>query len=275
MSSIVILSNRALVLMSGNDAESLLQGLVTCNLENLEMDVASWGALLAPQGKIMMDFLVTRRKDGFLFDLDKSQSDAFIKKMMLYRLRSDVVIEALEEVVRLSFSPNEKGIKDPRSGKLGWRLYDNVSGPVDPALLEELTARHIDAGVPQGGIDFTYGNNFPHDINMDDLGGVDFAKGCYVGQEVVSRMKHRGSVRKRTVCVEGDAPLPQGGAVIVASGKTIGTLGSVAGNRGLAMLRLDRIAEACAQGDAILAGDIKLEITLPDYASFSLPLLER
>lgn len=275
MASVTLLTDRALVLMAGSDAESLLQGLITCNLDGLDVGAAAWGALLAPQGKILMDFLVTRREDGLLFDLDSSQRDAFIKKMTLYRLRSDVSINALEEAVGLSFASGEVGIRDPRSNKLGWRIYNNVPDRADISILEEQVVRHIDAVVPQGGIDFAYGDSFPHDINMDDLGGVDFAKGCYVGQEVVSRMKHRGIARKRTVRVEADGLLPQGGTAIVSSGKTIGTLGSVSGKRGLAMLRLDRVAEARAQDETIFAGDEKLEIVLPDYASFSLPPLEK
>lgn len=272
--SVVILEDRALVRMSGADAESLLQGLITCNLDTLEACHAAWGALLTPQGKILMDFLVARHENAFLIDLDAGQRDAFVKKMTLYRLRSDVTIEPLDDAVALTFEDVEGAIRDPRADGLGWRFYGQAHGDPDEAVREIQTARHIDAVVPQGGIDFAYGDCFPHDINMDDLGGVDFAKGCYVGQEVVSRMKHRGTARKRTIRVVGSGPLPQGGASIVAAGKTIGSLGSVGGNRGLAMLRLDRVAEAKAQGEPILVDDVALEIELPDYASFSLPRVE-
>ena len=111
-------------------------------------------------------------------------------------------------------------------------------------------------GVPEGGRDYAFGETFPHEALFDQLNGVDFKKGCYVGQEVVSRMEHRGLARKRIVPVEGDAPLPAPGTPVEAGGVPIGELGSVAGASGLASLRLDRAEEAVAKGNTLTAGEV-------------------
>src|SRR4029077_16590845 len=122
---------------------------------------------------------------------------------------------------------------------------------VDSGLYE---AHRIGCSAPRGGLDFMYGDAFPHETNMDRLHGLDFDKGCYVGQEVVSRMQHRGIARTRAVAVGYDGAAPQAGATITAGGRQVGTMGSAAGGRGLALLRLDRAAEALSRGEALLAG---------------------
>jgi folate-binding protein YgfZ len=130
-------------------------------------------------------------------------------------------------------------------------------------------AHRVALGVPEGGVDFTFGDTFPHDADMDQLGGVDFAKGCYIGQEVVSRMEHRGTARRRIVAATSSGPLPPPGAAITANGKPIGQLASVAGRRGLAQIRIDRAKAAIDAGVAILAADVPLTLTLPVWARFT------
>lgn len=264
------LTDRALVRLTGSDCEGLLQRLITTNLDNLALDQAGYGALLTPQGKILMDFLVIRQEDGFLFDLDRSQQEAFAKKMILYRLRSDVGIEMLAAPVALSFEKREDAIADPRDARLGWRLY-GAAHPQDVTDEAELNCRFVAAAIPRAGLDFPFGDAFPHDANFDDLGGIDFEKGCYVGQEVVSRMKHRGTARKRLVHVEAEGNMPEPGTAVTIEGKSIGTLGAVAGTQGLAILRLDHVADALKNGGQIMAGGHAVTVQLPDYASFALP----
>jgi folate-binding protein YgfZ len=123
--------------------------------------------------------------------------------------------------------------------------------------------------VPEGGLDFAFGEAFPHEALFDQLGGVDFAKGCYVGQEVVSRMEHRATARKRIVKVQGHGRLPASGCDVKAGEVNIGTLGSVAGNMGLALLRVDRVAEAQAKNIPLTAAGVRLTVMLPEWASFS------
>ena len=139
------------------------------------------------------------------------------------------------------------------------------------ATAEEYHAHRIALGVPEAGKDYALGDTFPHEADMDQLGGVSFTKGCFVGQEVVSRMQHRAQVRKRVVPVEavGSGEL-QAGAEITAGAAVIGKVGSVAGRRALAMLRLDRAAEAKAKGEPLMAGGIEIALRKPDWATFDL-----
>ena len=272
--AITLLEDRKLVRMSGADAETLLQRLITTNLDKVAVGEAGYGALLTPQGKILFDFLVTRQPDGFLFDLDGRVVDDFIKKMTLYRLRSAIAIDLLEDQVGHSFEPQETGVRDPRSEMLGWRLYGQADDWLRDPDHASLMARFVEAGIPQAGTDFDFGDAFPHDVNMDLLGGIDFSKGCYVGQEVVSRMQHRGTARKRLVQVEAPQPLGQSAspteATISAGGKALGTLGQVSGNKGLALVRLDRVADAIEENQIIEVMGMALTFSVPDYANFSM-----
>ena len=132
-------------------------------------------------------------------------------------------------------------------------------------------AHRIALGVPEGGRDYAFGDTFPHEALFDQLNGVDFEKGCFVGQEVVSRMQHRGTARKRVVGVEGERPLPAPGAEILAGNIPIGTLGSVDGKSGLALVRLDRAEDAKAQGIPLRAGDVAISLRIPPFARFQVP----
>jgi hypothetical protein len=135
-------------------------------------------------------------------------------------------------------------------------------------------AFRISQGVPEGGRDYAFGDAFPHEALFDQLNGVDFAKGCYVGQEVVSRMEHRGTARKRIVPIEGGAPLPAPGTNVEADGVPIGALGSVSGKFGLAMIRLDRAEAALAAGRTLTAGGVKIALKRPLFARFAVPVAE-
>lgn len=272
--SITLLEDRKLVRMTGADTEALLQRLITTNLDKISVGEAGYGALLTPQGKILFDFFVTRLPDGFLFDLDGRVVEDFIKKMTLYRLRSAITIDLLEDRVGYSFEPQSDGIRDPRSEALGWRLYGPADGWQPDGGHEDLKARFVAEAIPLAGVDFEFGDAFPHDVNLDCLGGLDFAKGCYVGQEVVSRMQHRGIARKRLLHVEGAEALPAAASPaevsITTGGKTVGTLGQVSGNKGLALVRLDRIADALEEGQVIEVMGIGLKFSVPSYANFSI-----
>lgn len=263
------LNDRSLIEISGEEAETFLDNILTCKVIGLAIGEASFGALLTPQGKILFDFFIMKTEAGYLFDVSQSLSAEFIKRLTFYRLRAKVKIEENSELEvftiwgdNLPTSP--LCIQDPRLDDLGVREYSVQTPEGEEA---DYAAHRIANGMPQGGYDFEYGDAYPHEVLMDQFGGVDFKKGCYVGQEVVSRMQHRGTAKKRIIKVASIADLPTSGTAITADGKPAGTLGSTSKNEGLALLRLDRVAKA----DKLLAGETELNTSLQSWVNFNMP----
>lgn len=270
------LSDRALITVGGAEAEHFLQNLVTADLARLEAGEARPSALLTPQGKVMFDFLISRDGDGFALDVAAPLAADFRKRLMLYRLRARVEIsEPDESVVAVSWG-NDSSLGQP--GALADRRFPagaNVrrshapqEADADEAAWHRLRIAH---GVAESGDDFAAGDTFPHDILYDFNGGIGFGKGCFVGQEVVSRMQHRGTARRRVLTVSSATPLPAPGTAVEAGGRPIGTLGTVSGTDGLAILRIDRAKAAMDKGVPILAGDAELTLAIPEWAGFGFP----
>ena len=277
------LPDRGVVKVSGEDARNFLNGLVTTDLTELKPGLGRFGALLTPQGKITTDFLITEapagQGGGFLLDAPRALAQALAAKLGFYKLRAKVAVENLSENLGvLAVWDGEPAMKpdlsfvDPRLPALGWRilvpedLKQKVSDLIGADLVDASSyeAHRIASGVPRGGLDFTYGDAFPHETNMDRLHGVDFDKGCYVGQEVVSRMQHRGTARTRTVKVILEGPSPEVGATILAGDKPVGTIGSTSGQNGLALVRTDRVVDALDAGLPLTAGGLGIRLAEPD-----------
>lgn len=277
------LPDRGVVKVAGEDARNFLNGLITTDLDRLKSGLGRFGALLTPQGKIIVDFLITEAPaghgGGFLIDCPKALADGLATKLKFYKLRAKVTVESLSDDLgvlaawdgQLATQP-DLTFSDPRNEELGYRilipedlkqkLSDLIGAElVDPSQYE---AHRIALGVPRGGLDFMYSDAFPHETNMDRLGGVDFDKGCYVGQEVVSRMQHRGTARTRSVKVLLDGPSPEAGATILAGDKPVGTIGSTADGKGIALVRIDRVADALDAGQALTAGGLGVRLAEPD-----------
>jgi hypothetical protein len=277
-----LLSDRGVVKVAGVDARDFLNGLITTDVTQLRSGLGRFGALLTPQGKITIDFLVTEAPGdggGFLFDCPRVLAQPLADKLGFYKLRAKVTVENLSDklgvVAAWDGEPIAKpdlAFADPRNAALGWRILVAADSARQTAELigAELVdsaaydAQRIASGVPRGGLDFMYGDAFPHETNMDRLHGVDFDKGCYVGQEVVSRMQHRGTARTRTVRVVVDGPPPEAGSAILAGDKTVGTMGSTSGDTGLALIRIDRAADAFAAGMPLTAGGIAIRVAEAD-----------
>jgi tRNA-modifying protein YgfZ len=279
----VLLSDRAVVRVTGSAARNFLQGLITNNIDKAAPGSAIHAGLLTPQGKILFDFFVLPADDGFLLELPKAKAADLIQRLTVYKLRTEVAF-AEDPSLKIAASwrtppslpEGAIAFADPRLPELGLRMLLPVKANIGNlgcalATEDEYHARRIALGVPEGGRDYAFGDAFPHEALFDQLHGVDFKKGCFVGQEVVSRMEHRGTARKRIVGVEGEEPLPPSGTQITAGGNPIGTLGSVAGNSGLALLRLDRAEEAKAAGSPLHAGDVTIAIRIPTWARFKTP----
>ena len=277
------LPDRGVVKVSGDAARDFLNGLITTDTAQLAPGQGRFGALLTPQGKITIDFLITEAPPGhgggFLIDCPKALAQALTDKLTFYRLRAKVGIENLSDSLGvLAAWDGDVALKpdltftDPRNPELGLRilvpaeLTPKAAGLIGAELVDASAyeAHRIAVGAPRGGLDFTYGDAFPHETNMDRLHGVDFDKGCYVGQEVVSRMQHRGTARTRTVRLLLDGPAPEPGSAILAGDKAVGTMGSAADGHALALIRIDRAGEALEAGLPLTAGGLSIRIAEPD-----------
>ena len=285
-----LLPDRGVVKVAGDDARKFLNGLITSDIAKVAPDRAAFAALLTPQGKIIVDFILAEAPSadggGFFLDCPRALAPALMQRLNFYKLRAKVIVEDLSETLGVlaiwgGAADTEYGLcyGDPRLPELGTRcmLPPHLAGAAAADLGAELPdaaayeAHRIALGVPRGGLDFIYGDAFPHETDMDQLGGVDFDKGCFVGQEVVSRIEHRGTARNRVVPVSYDGFAPEAGTPVNAGEKSIGTLGSSAQGRALAMLRLDRTADALAAGAPLVAGGVEMRLVKPAWARFAFP----
>ena len=293
-----LLPDRGVVKVIGDGARAFLHGLVTADLLKLKTGEARYCALLTPQGKIIADFFVAEApaKDGggFFLDAPRARIAMLVERLNLYKLRAKVVVEDLSEILGVlaawdsdappapAAAPGDAiglAFADPRLPALGLRvmLPPHLAATAAAALGASLVdagvyeTLRIALGIPRGGIDFAYGDAFPHEADMDQLAGVDFTKGCYVGQEVVSRMEHRGTARSRAVPLRFDGEPPQPGAAVVAGERQLGQLGSSAAGRAIALMRLDRVADTLAQGGTMTADGTPVHLVKPDWARFAFP----
>jgi folate-binding protein YgfZ len=285
-----LLPDRGVVKVVGAPARAFLNGLLTADIGRVTPENPCFAALLTPQGKIVADGIVAEAPaedgGGFFIDCPRALVKTLVDKLNFYKLRAAVIAEDLCEVLGVlavwdGNGTTEYGLiyPDPRLPALGQRLMlpPHLAAQAAADLGAELVdasayeAHHIALGVPRGGADFSYGDAFPHETDMDQLNGVDFDKGCYVGQEVVSRMEHRATARTRVVPVALDDFGPEPGTPVTAGEKTIGTMGSAARGRGLALLRLDRAADALAADLPLVSGGIELRLVKPDWARFPFP----
>lgn len=276
------LGRRGVVAVSGDDATKFLNDLMTSDMPQGD-GVASFGGLLTPQGKLLFDFLAFRDRGRYLFDLPKPLVADFVKRLTFYRLRAKVEIADLSDdhIAVAAWGGDAPPIldgpvaADPRLVALGYRAIVPAGADMAPDHDEvreaAYDAHRIALGIPEGGLDFAFGDAYPHDAGMDQLSGVGFAKGCFIGQEVVSRMQHRGTARRRFVVVSGAAPLPAAGSDIVAGGRSLGTMGSSAGGAGLALVRLDRANDAMDAGTPIAADGAVLTLSIPAWARYTWP----
>ncbi|RWH71380.1 folate-binding protein YgfZ [Mesorhizobium sp.] len=273
------LNDRALISVSGPDAEHFLQNILTTDLDTLKPGEAKPGALLAPQGKILFDFLISRAGDnGFRLDCRADIADDFVRRLMLYRLRAKAEIAKQDHVVvTVTWGADSTPSTSDSTALADTRFRDVAvrrtygGGAKDGGDPDGWKAVRIANGIAESGSDYQLGEAFPHDVLLDEAGGVGFKKGCYIGQEVVSRMQHRGTARRRVLIVSADCPLPASGTELIVAGRPVGALGSVGGRAGLAIARIDRVKAALDADEAIMAGDVPVKLAIPAWAKFSFP----
>ncbi|WP_122073968.1 folate-binding protein YgfZ [Pseudophaeobacter sp. EL27] len=237
---------RKILRLSGADARDFLQGLITSDINKIDQGLV-YAALLTPQGKYLADFFLAADGDDVLLDADGDQAEALIKRLTMYRLRAKVEITATDLQVQRGTGPAPAGaLADPRHADLGWRLIGAEAGE-DASDWEALYVAHC---IPRSGIELGP-DSYILESGFEDLNGVDFRKGCYVGQEVTARMKHKTELRKglRVVEISGSAPV---GSDITAGGKTVGTVFTQSKGQAIAYLRFDRAKGEMTAGEAKL-----------------------
>jgi folate-binding protein YgfZ len=293
----VLLAERGAVTLHGPDARSFLQGLVSNDIARVSPDRAIYAALLTPQGKYLFDFIVAQQGDALLLDTERGRRDQLLKRLLMYRLRSKVEIEDTSERLAVAALPGagaairldlpdqpgacrklDSGIAliDPRLAQLGVRVLlptETIGrtleafgfAKLDPAAYEQA---RLGLGVPDGSRDLVPERSTLLESGFEELHGVDFAKGCFVGQELTARMHYRGLVRKRLLPVVLRGPSPEPGAVIRLGEREAGEMRSSIEGLGLALLRLDRLAEAEQTGTPLHADATEVLPTKPDWVSF-------
>jgi tRNA-modifying protein YgfZ len=281
------LADRSFVRISGEEALPWLHNIVTSDMSHLEPGQGRYGALLSPQGKILFDFIASLgrvdhdpgKPPAVYLETVGAAAPDFARRLGLYKLRAKVRIEDLSQqgehgrpvAVAVAWGDTRAyqgdavRVVDPRHPDLGERMATYEEDAIAVATGDPIAwqAHRLTLGVPEAGKDFDLGDAFPHEALLDMLGGLDFRKGCYIGQEVVSRMQHRGTARRRPVIVTGvTAPA---GTPIVAGGREAGTVGSAVEGKAIAIVRLDRF-----DGGEVTVAGAPVSVTLPDWATYRL-----
>lgn len=289
----ILLEERGVLAVEGEDRLNFLQGLLTNDVTKLSPTRALYAALLSPQGKIEFDFFVAQDRETILFDVVRSEADALLKRLSLYKLRAKVTLAdrspslAVIALVGadaakhlgLSSEPGAAGrfhdaiaFVDPRHRGLGARLivpHEHLKATLAAIGLPRAERLAYDELRMRLGIDegFELARNglYALEANFEELHGVDFKKGCYVGQELTARMKHKTELRKRVLAVLSEHDLAEPGAAILAGTETVVTLIGRAHSKGVALMRLDRLAEAQARGATLTTGGKPLKVERPAW----------
>jgi len=260
------LDDRQVLAISGADRVRFLQGLVTNDVRKLDGGGLVYAALLTPQGKYLADFFLLARGDAIWLDVKADLAADLARRLALYRLRADVTIAPAAVTVLAGFGPAPEGaLADPRDPRMGWRLYlpEGAGYPATPIAAPDRDARRVAACVPETGMELIPGETFVLEAGFDRLSGVDHRKGCYVGQEVTARMKHKTELRKGLAVVRVTGLAAPGTPIEAADGRAAGTLHTVAGGRAIAYLRFDRAGRGMRAGEAVIDWDG----ALPDTAA--------
>ncbi len=281
----VSLADRGVLAVSGPDARSYLQTLISNDMEKVSADRAIYATLLTPQGKFLHDFFVTVLGETLLFDCEGARAEDLERRLSFYRLRADAKIENMSESYRVFALIGQAEANafaggvvfdDPRLDAMGARAILPRDGAVaaleaaglSPAPPEDYDRLRLHHGLPDGSRDIQIEKGFLLENGIDDLNGVDFEKGCYIGQELTARTKHRATIRKRLLPVKIDGSLPPPGAPVMLGDKQAGEMRSGQGERGLALLRLEMIDGAASSDEPLICNGATLTPIKPDWAKF-------
>jgi tRNA-modifying protein YgfZ len=268
------LSSRAVISVAGEGAKDFLQNLVTADIDELKPGEATYAALLQPQGKILFDFFIVAQNGRYAIDCSSAQKADLLKRLTFYKLRAKVTLSDSDEEIGIAPAKPETGVSygDPRAPQLGQRLIANKGSLPASSDHEAYRGGRIRLGIADSDEDIGSGELFPHEANLDQLGAVSFKKGCFIGQEVVSRMEHRGTARNRIVPVYSPKASPVKGAAVTADGKAVGTVLSTSDKDALALIRLDRLKDAIEAGAELLTEAGPIHVRKPGWARFEVAL---
>ncbi len=280
--SFCTLNSRSVLEITGADAQDFLQGLITNDIIAVSPTQAIYTALLTPQGKILFDFFISQpRPDTYWLECARAQCADLAKRLTFYKLRADVAIKPLSDDLKVTciwgegakISGDGFSYADPRCAQSGIRMIATAEAmPITGNRVDadSYTAHRVKLGLADSDADIGSSLRFAHECNLDMLNGVDFSKGCYVGQEVVSRMHHKQAARKRILPVSAPQPLTTG-AAIMAEGKSIGEILTSTGTHALAVLRLDKADAAIVAGIDLTVDGTAIRLNKPDWAEFPFP----
>ena len=287
ISSLIRLPQRAVLSLSGPDTIQLLERLVTHATVDWPNGEARYGALLTPQGKVIADYLAVRTEDGVLMDVARSHVDDLARRLKMFRLRSKVEIDRRDDLIVMASiaAPGDAmpvpgamlRFLDPRYPGERVRVFASAGDLAEVDDADLVAAYHADRiahGIPEQGLDFDTADVFPADINMDRLGGVALNKGCFVGQEVVSRMHRRGKIRKRTLRVDLPSDLVAEAGTDLTAPHPIGSLTSRQGAQALARVRIDRLQKADIDQVPVRIHESSVTIAKPDWLEADLAAME-
>lgn len=287
------LTDRVVLLVSGEDRIRFLQDLLTADLTKVARERVVFGGLLSPQGKLLFDMFIVATREGYLIDTARSRGTELVNRLNMYKLHAKVDIKSAENDFDVlacwgddtipvgEGPPGRYTYRDPRHEQMGWRVIVRRKPGVAAApetdaersMVRDYHAHRIALGVPEGGKDYAFGDVYPHEANFDQLGGLS-PKGCYVGQEVVSRMQHKAIIKRRVVRLIA-AKRVKPGLVLSAQDVELGVIGSTHNFEALALIRLDRALEFVENNIPIMAGDIEVKVTDLSLRAYKAALLER
>ncbi len=292
-----ILEERGLLAVGGAEARKFLQGIVSGDIDKVTPGRAIYATLLTPQGKFLHDFFIVETGGALVFDCEGARRDDLERRLTFYRLRAEVTFEAFDQryfaaALMGDGAPGALGLAtaegsaagfaggvvytDPRLAAMGARAVLPREGGAEaleaagfaPAPADAYDRLRLGHAVPDGSRDMLVEKGFLLENGLEELNGVDFDKGCYVGQELTARTKHRGTIRKRLYRVDVDGALPEPGTPVTFAGSDAGEMRSGRGDVGLALLRVELAEKAAAAGEPLTAGDARLTPVKPDWAAF-------
>jgi len=256
--SIARLNSRALIRIEGPDARHFLHNLLTQNVETIEDGTLRFGALLTPQGRLMVDMMIWARGDALWLDVPVAARDALVQRLSMYRLRLNVTISARDEAVFAAWGKQPDGfVADPRLEGLGFRAIGYAGETT--ASEDDWHLHRMAMGVAEAALDTPQDKTYPIEANFDLMNGIDFHKGCFIGQETTSRMKRRGTIKNRILPFTFEGEAPAIGAEVLNGERRAGEVTGVLGQQGLALMRLDRM-----DGELSVDGRV-IAVTYPDW----------